>query len=351
VATPQEDAQEAELAVIANRVAATLDADVLLYNGPIANPLDRNLASTLRKRRRRKNVLLILVTLGGEADSAYRIAKALQSKYEKFILYVTGYCKSAGTLIALGANELVIGDDGELGPLDVQMSKQDTLWETQSGLTVNASLTALQSKAYLAFEEFFMQTESNSGGAITVKTAAEIATNLTVGLFAPLYAQIDPLHVGEAARAMQIAEHYGRLLLQEGKNLDRRALDKLVTEYPAHGFVIGRDEASRVFKSVREPTEDEVLLAETVGIMAQVPHEMISRTPRVEFLSTEREQPKVEEQIVQVPSEDVKIVQQARRSNVDGGLADGAIKEEDHNGRTGTGVPASADRPVTQPGA
>ena len=281
----EEDTQEAKVAEIADRVAEALDADILLFNGPITNPLDRNLTFACRKRKRRKNVVLMLVTLGGEADSAYRIARALQSKYEKFILYVTGYCKSAGTLIALGANELIIGDDGELGPLDVQMSKQDTLWETQSGLTVNASLLALQSRAYLAFEEFFMQTESRSGGAITVRTASEIATNLTVGLFAPLYAQIDPLHVGEAARAMQIAEHYGRLLLQEGKNLDRRSLDKLVTEYPAHGFVIGRDEASRIFKSVREPTENEILLAETVGIMAQVPHDMVSRGPRVEFLS------------------------------------------------------------------
>jgi ClpP class serine protease len=38
---------------------------------------------------------------------------------------VSGYCKSAGTLIALGANELAFGEHGELGPLDVQIAKRD----------------------------------------------------------------------------------------------------------------------------------------------------------------------------------------------------------------------------------
>src|SRR5713101_2710723 len=178
----------------ANRVAESLDADVLFYSGPIEGPYDRQFTALCRKRKRkRKNAVLVLVTLGGDANAAFRIARCLQTKYERFFLFATGYCKSAGTLIALGAHEIIFADDGELGPLDVQMFKEDSLWETRSGLAVNAALSALQSRAYMAWESFFLETEAGSQGAITVKTAAEIATNLTVGLFAPLYSQIDPL--------------------------------------------------------------------------------------------------------------------------------------------------------------
>jgi ClpP class serine protease len=94
-------------------------------------------------RKRRKNAILILVTEGGDPDAAYRIARCFQEHYELFTCIVPGYCKSAGTLITIGAHELVMTDGGELGPLDIQMSKKDELWESQSGLTVAAALNAL----------------------------------------------------------------------------------------------------------------------------------------------------------------------------------------------------------------
>lgn len=278
----------------AERIASDGDTDVLLYNGPIERSFDDRIIKLCRARRRRKNLLLVLVTEGGDADAAYRIAKFLQSSYERFTLFVTGYCKSAGTMVALGANELVFGDHGELGPLDVQMSKQDSLWDTQSGLTVNASLAALQDKAYLAFETFFLETEAKSQGLITVKTASDMATSLTIGLFGPLYAQIDPIHVGEAARAMQIADHYGRRLMAYSKNFDQDSLRHLITHYPSHGFVIDHDEASTIFENVRKPTEQEVELTET---LREVSIEPLPRAnPQIRFLSQEKplEQKEVE---------------------------------------------------------
>ena len=188
------------------------------YNGPVQRPADTQLIQECITRRRRKNILLLLVTTGGDADPAYRIARCLQTKYERFFLYVSGYCKSAGTLVASGAHELVISDYGELGPLDVQMSKKDELWEVQSGLTVMDTLSALQDNAFNAFEKFFLSTKVGSGGSITMRTAAQIATEMTTGLFAPLYGQVDPLNIGEAARAMSIAGHYGRRLLSQIQN-------------------------------------------------------------------------------------------------------------------------------------
>ena len=286
MATDQQDLSTAEAA---NRVATALDADVLLYNGPIERPADTHLISECIKRRRRKNVLLILVTEGGDAHPAYRIARCLQNNYEKVLLYVSGYCKSAGTIVALGAHELVISDHGELGPLDVQMSKKDELWQTQSGLTVMDTLSALKDNALDAFEKFFLDFMRKSGGSITLKTAAQMAAEMTTGIFNPLYAQVDPLHIGEAGRAMSIAGHYGRRLLNESGNIGPPALDMIMAEYPSHGFVIDRQEAKLLFENVREPSSMETMLANKLGEQALMPehfHMNEGRTP-FSFLSEE----------------------------------------------------------------
>ena len=259
------------VAEAADLVANELDADVIHYNGAIERPADKQLIDECIARNKRDNVFVILVTQGGDADPAYRIAKCLQNKYEKFYLYVSGYCKSAGTLIALGAHELVVSDHGELGPLDVQLSKKDALWETQSGLTVMDTLSALQDNAFNAFEKFFLDLQRRSDGTITLRTAAQIATDLTTGMFSQLYGQVDPLHIGEAGRAMSIAGHYGRRLLNDGENIDPNALEFIMSAYPSHGFVIDRHEAEILFTNVREPTPNERLLGEKLGDEARWP--------------------------------------------------------------------------------
>ena len=272
---------------LANIVAEQSDADVIHYNGLLERRQDGLLIGECIKRRKRRNVLLILVTSGGDADSAYRIARCLQTKYERFSLYVSGYCKSAGTLVAMGAHELIVSDHGELGPLDVQMSKKDELWQTQSGLTITDTLGALQDKAFLAFERFFLSITAGSGGSITLKTATQIATELTTGLFAPLYGQLDPLHVGEAGRAMSVATWYGTRLLSEGRNIRPDELEYITSEYPSHGFVIDRQEASKLFRNVREPTPEEVLLTDKLGEQARYPSNLGQEAPQFTFLSEE----------------------------------------------------------------
>lgn len=249
----------------ADLVADDLDADVIHFIGPVERHADRWLIDACIARRRRKNALFVLVTLGGDADAAYRIARCLQDKYEKFTLYVPGICKSAGTLIAIAAHELVLSDHGELGPLDVQMSKKDELWELQSGLTVMDALTDLKKNAFSSFEEFFLAIKGKSGGDITLRTATEIATNLTNGMFSPLFSQIDPIHIGEAARAMSIAGYYGKRLLEHGNNIDRDSLDFIMSAYPSHGFVIDRQEAENLFEVVREPSSNEISLTKMLG--------------------------------------------------------------------------------------
>jgi hypothetical protein len=266
--------QESEnpIKICATAVADELDADVLLYTGPVDRPYDRKVFSCCGQNRR-TNVLVILITFGGDAHAAYRIARYLQRKYEKFFLMIPGICKSAGTVLALGAHQIVMDDDGELGPLDVQLSKPDELWAVSSGLTASQALKTLQEEAFSMFEQDLLQLKVRSGGQITAKTAAQIATELATGLLRPIYQQIDPMNLGEAALAMQIAEAYGERLAKKTDNLKEGTLEKLIASYPSHGFVIDIDEAQELFKNVRGLSESERKLVTALGEVAKQPSE------------------------------------------------------------------------------
>jgi hypothetical protein len=244
------------------------NCDVFLYNGDIARWQDRNVIRLCRGRERKRNVLLVLVTDGGDPDAAYRISRCFQDHYETFTCFVTGMCKSAGTLLAIGAQQIIMTEHGELGPIDVQMSKKDELWEYQSGLTVTASLKALHERALAAFEHFFLNTKRKSGGSITLKTATDIAAKLTTGLFASIYSQIDPMHVGEAARATAIAREYGMRLNIIAENLKPEALNELIGSFPTHSFVIDRSEAESMLQRIRKPDELEEALFLALGDLA-----------------------------------------------------------------------------------
>jgi len=133
------------------------DSDVLVYNGVLYRPKDQEVIELCEGGDRKRNITLLLVTEGGDPDVAYRISRYLQDQYERFTCIVSGYCKSAGSLLAVGANELVFGMHGELGPMDIQMSKKDELFETQSGLTVMASLRSLHGESIVGIRALLSQ--------------------------------------------------------------------------------------------------------------------------------------------------------------------------------------------------
>ena len=239
---------------LADRVAKKKNTDIVLYNGEISRPDDQEFIEACVNRSKRMNVTLILVTNGGDPDAAYRISRCLQSNYHKFSLLVSGPCKSAGTLVAVGANELIISEYGELGPLDIQMQKKDELIGTQSGLVVLDALEFLRKESSELFDHIWLKLHGNSDGVITFTTAADLSARITSELIGKLYKQIDPLAIGEAERAMNIARKYGDDLRMFGRNIIKEQLERLISDYPSHGYVIDFEEADFLFENVRRPT-------------------------------------------------------------------------------------------------
>lgn len=231
--------------------------DILLVNGAISDRLFAQIVKATTNDKVAERVVVVLVTYGGQANAAYRIARFLQVMYEDVTVFVPSFCKSAGTLIVTGANELLMTPYGEIGPLDVQLIQRDELGERKSGLTIRSALEDLKSHSYELFEHFMHSIKDSSGGAVSFKLASEIATQVTTGLLDRVYEQVHPDVLGKDYRDLSVATEYGQRLNSKYRNLKDGAINRLVHEYPSHDFVIDFREAQELFERVSVPNLQE----------------------------------------------------------------------------------------------
>lgn len=231
------------------------DLDVFTYSGPIERRGYREISEAIQDGKKHKNAILILCTYGGDPNAGYRIARAFIHHYgsENFSVLLPSDCKSAGTLICIGAHKLYMCNKSELGPLDIQVAKQDEIFQQSSGLDIVRGIQHLREDALETFNQYLYDINANSG--LSTKVASEIASKLVIGLYEPMFAQVDPMRLGEMSAALQIAHEYGTRLNEKSKSLKSDALKKLINKYPSHGFVIDRAEANGLFERVERPSQ------------------------------------------------------------------------------------------------
>jgi hypothetical protein len=64
---------------------------------------------------------LLIHSPGGYPEAAESIVETLRAKFSHVRVIVPSFAKSAATMMAMSANEILLGDDAELGPIDPQM--------------------------------------------------------------------------------------------------------------------------------------------------------------------------------------------------------------------------------------
>lgn len=187
-----------------------------------------------------KDVLLIIHSNGGEVEPAYLISKACKElSKKKFIVAIPRKAKSAATLISLGADEIHMGRMSELGPIDPQLRNMPVLG-TQQTIETLAQLSV------------------DFPGASSM--VAQYLSNT-----------LRPQDIGYFSRIAESAKQYAERLLDdkasilpEGKNPSVVA-HALVYDYKDHGFVIDKDEATKLLggKIVKANT-DEYKLSDSI---------------------------------------------------------------------------------------
>ena len=98
---------------------------------------------------------LIIETPGGSGEVAEDIVKAIRHKYDDLSVIVPGWSKSAGTIIAMAGNEILMDSDSALGPIDAQLAWQgktfsaDALLDGMEKIKDEVNDTGVLNKAYI----------------------------------------------------------------------------------------------------------------------------------------------------------------------------------------------------------
>lgn len=184
---------------------------------------------------------LLVDSPGGFAQVAYKIARMLRCQAGGFTIIIPRYAKSAATLLALGADDAIMSDDAEIGPLDAQ-TYDDEREERGSALDEIQALEQLNQVALAQLDEAMMLMRMNIGKRSDVLLPH--ACRFVSDMMTPLLEKIDTVHYAKQSRVLKVAEEYATRLLAptRGPAEARRIADRLVNRYPEHGFIIDRQE-------------------------------------------------------------------------------------------------------------
>lgn len=163
-----------------------------------------------------------------------------------FVAVVPRIAKSAATLLVTGADGLLMGCDAELGPLDAQIMDRDTE-DYGSALNEVQALERLNVVALDQIDQTMFLLLARTGKKTDVLLPRVL--DFVASMMRPLVEKIDTVHYTQRSRVLKVGEDYAVRLLQKrvGDDAPKIARD-LVNNYPEHGFIIDRDEASRVLQ-------------------------------------------------------------------------------------------------------
>jgi hypothetical protein len=192
----------------------------LLHNVPQGEPLD-----------------LLLNTPGGDVDATEKLVHMLLERVgdAKLRIIVPDFAKSAGTLMALGAHEIVMSDCSELGPIDPQMMVYD-------------------SNDHPVFHSIFnyLRAYEDASRALRGDPNDPVAQ--------AVFSRFDPTTVNK------IEMVHGRARMFADKLLNRRGVSNFtkitsqlldIEAYPSHGQMIGWEEAANMgLAIVHMPIDD-----------------------------------------------------------------------------------------------
>jgi len=211
---------------------------------------------------------ILIQSPGGHAHVAYRLAKYFRGHCRRLNVLVPMSAKSAATLLCLNADAIYMGEFADLGPLDAQLRD-----ELDKGFDYFSPLDEFKSMEFMkeyatGILDYFGHALAERG--MSVKQGLHEAIAGVVGIMNPLYSHIDPSKVGSYRRALSEGEEYAKRLLESVRHPNAEELaEHLVWDYPAHDFVIDRDEAGAIGLPVfpLPITQEKMLINSLSGLM------------------------------------------------------------------------------------
>jgi len=198
---------------------------------------------------------LIVQSSGGDIHAAYLIMSTLRERMNKgkgkLIVCVPSRAQSAATLLCLGADEILLGELGALGPLDAQIRMGVTDAGTPNYISALHLLKALSRLQEFSQEAFTAMAGHLDAHQASHEAQVKYGIKYSHAITRPLFEHIQSGEVGYWDQMLKTGEEYGRRLLERGdlimedieanrKDHIKSIVHQMVFEYPSHELVIDR---------------------------------------------------------------------------------------------------------------
>jgi len=197
---------------------------------------------------------LIVQSSGGDIHAAYLIMSVLRERMKgngELIACVPSRAQSAATLLCLGADKILLGELGALGPLDAQIRMGVTDAGTPNYISALHLLKALSRLQEFSLESFTAMARHLDAHQASHDDQIRYGIKYSQAITRPLFEHIQSGEVGYWDQMLKTGEEYGRRLLERGDlvmkdiEIDRKdhiksIVHQLVFEYPSHELVIDR---------------------------------------------------------------------------------------------------------------
>lgn len=169
---------------------------------------------------------LLILSNGGDPIVSWRIISLLREKFKKVSVLIPYTAYSAATLLALGADEIIMHPFGNLGPLDPQLSFVDEKGKMKT----------------ISYEDITKYIEFVKDTGITDQELLQKS-------FEKLTSEIPPTLIGFAKRSSQLGLTMGQKLLSTHMNDENKSKvisETLNTKFYHHGYPLARKEAKEI---------------------------------------------------------------------------------------------------------
>jgi hypothetical protein len=215
--------------------------------GQIGDDAVRPLYQHIRSLGRVPRLDFFIYSRGGAIDVPWRIVSALRSGSEEWNILIPFRANSAATLIAMGADSIILGAQGELGPIDPIMQLQRMVPSRNGPSTlVQDQISVEDVMAYVRFVQ-------ERGGISDQQARASALDKLTV--------RVDPVALGNVYRTYShIRDVARRILLSRKTPAAEDVLNLIVSTLAervyAHGHAIGYTTAREIGLPVTAADEE-----------------------------------------------------------------------------------------------
>ena len=155
------------------------DTDIISIVSPIIPTVDSRVREAIEMKTTKKNkVAIILQTPGGIVEIVERIVEVIRNFYTEVIVIVPDQAMSAGTVLALSADRIMMDYFSRLGPIDPQVFKGDELVPALSYLKQYEKLNEKAQEGTLTTAEFAMLQQLDVGELYQFEQARELSVEL-----------------------------------------------------------------------------------------------------------------------------------------------------------------------------